>query len=184
MEEKKKQTNIFSILVIVILLIVSGYLIYDKLSVQKENEKKITKYESDIKKLQNEIKTETNKSNDNTSKVTTTNQIDLLLGNWHYEETFDSGGVNCSATIKLELKEDGTYTYENGSTCSGGTSATGKYSISKNNLYLQNDSCKPVISGQECTYPNCNPIIELDYENNSIIAPLLGNRKKVNLIHN
>lgn len=183
-ESKSNIFKIFSIGMIVILLALSGYLVYDKLTVQKDNEEKIAKYESDIKKLQNDLKGGTdNTTNNCTAETTTINQIDLLLGNWHYEETFDSGGLDCTATIKLELKEDGTYTYENGSTCSGGTSATGKYSISKNKIYLQNNNCQSIVSEQQCIYPNCKPIIELDYENNQISATRVGGNK-VNLTHN
>lgn len=102
------------------------------------------------------------------------NTFESLAGNYKYEETFQNeNGMNCTDKIELELKEDGTYKYENSSDCGGGTGAEGTYSIGKDKIVLINNNCKPVItdlSTNTCEYPNCKPIIELDYKNNKIYA--------------
>lgn len=170
--------NKFIIVMTVILLITTGYLTYDKFVIQKN--KKLSEHENSIKN--------TKEKNNNIIEETCpkTNTIDELIGSWNYEETFKSGEIDCTATIKLELKEDGTFNYENGSTCSGGTNAQGKYSIFKNKLYLNNESCKPVadISNEanQCIYPNCQSLIELTVEDNIISAPRIGGTQ-VKLTH-
>lgn len=83
-------------------------------------------------------------------------------------------------TINLNLKDDGTYTYNSEAPCMEGTDASGKYSIYKNIIYLYNDKCNMVNLNNECTYQNCKPIIELKYENNQISAPVRENWIKLN----
>ena len=102
------------------------------------------------------------------------NTFERLVRNYKYEETFQNeNGMNCTDKIELELKEDGTYKYENSSDCGGGTGAEGTYSIGKDKIVLINNNCKPVITDlntNTCDYPNCEAIIELDYKNNKIYA--------------
>ena len=103
------------------------------------------------------------------------NTFGSLVGTYKYEETFkQENQMECTDKIELELKEDGTYKYENSSNCGGGTTAEGTYSISKDKIVLINNNCKPAITDlnkNTCEYQNCTPIIELDYKNNKISVP-------------
>lgn len=89
-----------------------------------------------------------------------------FVGKYSYESLENEGKVcntDCNNNVKLELKNDGTYNFSYVYCCGGGYFAKGNYAISENKIYLFNDDCKPVDVGNECAYPNCSPLKELDY---------------------
>lgn len=148
MENRNK--IIITILSIIIVVLI-GYIIYDKTtSLDINNE-------------------EANNSNNK-------NIISKFAGSYQYGEKINDS--QCNGTNKLdgtsyhylELKSDGSYTYQYGTNCGGGESATGNYAINNNKIYLFNDNCEIALIDNQCTYPNCNKTIELNYsQNNNII---------------
>ena len=116
------------------------------------------------------------------------NSFENLVGNYKYEETFKQDNqMDCTDKIELELKDDGTYKYENSSNCGGGTAAEGTYSIGKDKIVLINNNCKPAITDlntNKCEYQNCDPIIKLEYKNNKISASRVYQSLKVELQKN
>ena len=168
-QKKGKGKTVIIIILALALLGLGGYTIYDKMN---ENSK-TSSLEKEVKQLNNEITTLKKGKQENVDVI---NPIDKLIGNWSYEETIKSDNTECTATIKLELKEDGTYTYESGHTCAGGIEARGHWSISKDKIYLQNELCLPVPNGESnnCVYPNCQTEIELYYTGEQITAKRIG----------
>lgn len=169
MEKKGKGKTIIIVILVFAVLGLGGYIAYDKV-----NESNTTNsLEKEVKQLNNEIATLKTEKQENNEVI---NPIDKLIGNWSYEETIKSDNAECTATIKLELKKDGTYTYESGHTCAGGIEASGRWSISADKIYLQNEKCLPVPDGgsNNCIYPNCQTEIELYYTGEQISAKRIG----------
>lgn len=169
--DNKKGKGVLGIVIIIILLGITCYLVYDKFVIQSDKQEKIDIYKSKISNLESEL------SNiKNTEDLTASNTIDSLIGSWSYEEVLKEGENNCIATIKLELKDDGTYTYESGHTCAGGREARGHWSINKDKIYLQNELCLPTPDAisSSCVYPNCDSEIELYYAEGQISAKRIG----------
>lgn len=146
-----KNSNKGLIVTIIILSVVTisltTYLFYSKMN--EEN------LQNDNKKTQNNEKLE-NQDITNISSV-----FEKFYGKWEYIYKYE--GLDCEDYHKLELKNDGTYIYLYGSNCAGASEAKGKYSISKNKIYLYNDDCNIALMEEECGYPNCSKIIELEY---------------------
>ena len=107
-----------------------------------------------------------NNYKDNSIKVD--DFISKFVGTYEYEYIYENflcvpeeAGRKARYGITLQLNADGTYVYGKGGDCTGGTTAKGKYSLGRNVLYLYNDECE---LNEECQYPNCQKIIELEYE--------------------
>ena len=170
MQISKKGTgkNILIIILIIVLFGALGHIAYDKIIVK---ESKKTSIKSEIKKEK-----EVGKENCDVS----VNPLESLVGIWTYKSSYNMGdGNSCDINVKLDMKADGTYEYENTATCGGGTIAKGTYALGINKIYLHNDNCVPVINGtgsDECTYPNCQPVIEIDYKDNKIMTTVIGGR--------
>ena len=99
------------------------------------------------------------------NSITLNEEIKKIAGKYEYD-----GKTPGSYYYKLELLENGTYTYSYGMHNGGGYNAKGNYALSNNKIYLFNDNCNIAVMGNECVYPNCEKIIELSYnvENNKI----------------
>lgn len=64
---------------------------------------------------------------------------------------------------------DSTANYKKVFKSGSGESGNGKIAISNDKIYLLNDTCTvPVIVGDECLYPNCQPLIEFKYTDDKI----------------
>jgi len=165
---EKKSTGKTVLIVILLLAVIglSGYIVYDKFMAEDDT----TKLEDQIKTLNQEIDT---LKNTNTS--TSSNPLTELVGNYAFEGTTTATSVdemkeNESAVIaKLEIKADGTGVYTGGMVFGDVETAKGELAISGDKIYLFNDNCKEaVVSGNECVYPNCNPIIVFNYTDGKI----------------
>jgi len=76
------------------------------------------------------------------------------------------------------VKNDGTYNYSLWNNLWRRMDANGKYAISEDKIYSFNDNCNIALVGDECMYPNCTKIIELDYtEKHGEITISSGNTK-------
>lgn len=153
-----KKENIITIILLILVIALSGYIIYDKYNSNNLNNNNDTS-----------IKENNNENNDKTNNTTTLNKFkNLFVGNYKYESGKEE---ECGYEFtKFELKEDGTYTYHSGVMCGSGETASGKYAIGKDKIYLFNNECKVVNISNSCEYPNCSPLYELDYSltNNDI----------------
>ena len=161
--ESNSKKGLIVLVVILSLLVVglSSYLIYDKV-LNDDNNKNNEIINDNIEEETIEIHI-----------VSVSDTLLRFVGKYHYEYVYknhENIGDGCRDYANLELKNDGTYTYSYGGTCAGGYVANGNYSIGKNKIYLFNDRCNIALIGDECMYPNCNNVIELDYTetNNSI----------------
>jgi hypothetical protein len=100
--------------------------------------------------------------------------FEKFYGKWEYLYEYEEP-KGCKDFQNLELKKDGTYTYSAGSNCAGAWEAKGKYAISQNKIYLYNDNCEISLVDNECIYPNCTKIEELNYtEKNGEISITSG----------
>lgn len=55
-----------------------------------------------------------------------------------------------------------------------------KFSISNDKIYIFNGTCSAVVVGNSCDYPNCEPIVELNYNGNKITDRRNTNLNKTN----
>lgn len=75
----------------------------------------------------------------------------------------------------LILNKDGTYSYIYGMINGGGYEAAGKYAFGYDKMYLINDKCIAMFDGNECTYANCQKILDYSYElNNNDLSLTFG----------
>ncbi len=171
MEKKSTGKTIAIVILIILLLGILGYITYDKFITKDDT----IELQKQVKSLNKQIEN-LNDKNTNTS----VDPLENLVGVWTYKDSYTMDVNNaCEINVKLDLKDDGTYTYENIATCGDGTIAKGTYALGKDKIYLHNESCKPVISSgdsDECTYPNCEPIIVIDYKNGKMTASAIGGR--------
>lgn len=133
-------TMVLSVLVVLL----SGYLIYDKFVAKEEKNDVVN-----------------NESNEGDKVITSKEFISKFVGKYEYD-----GIEPGSSYHKLEIFSDGKYIYSTGMYNGGAYTANGNYSISENKIYLFNDRCNIANLDGECIYPNCQKIIELDYTYN------------------
>lgn len=177
MEKKSTGKTIAIVILIILLLGILGYITYDKF-IAKDDTIELQKQVKSLNKQIENLNDKNTNLNDNTN--TSVNPLENLVGVWVYKASYTMDVNNeCELNVKLDLRDDGTYTYEYGSTCAGGTLANGTYALGKDKIYLYNEDCKPVISSSdsdECTYPNCETIIVIDYKNGKMTASTVGGR--------
>lgn len=177
MENQKngKGKTVAIVILIVLLLGAVGYIAYNQFNNGNDNETTIQSYKEENKTLKNEIESLKNEKSNGA-----TNPFETLVGTWTYKSSYDMGdGGTCDINVKLDMKENGTFTYENTATCGGGTIAKGTYALGKDKIYLHNENCGPVIDGtgsDKCTYPNCEPIIEINYKDGKMTTSAIGGR--------
>lgn len=146
--EKVKNNSGLIILLVLIILGLAGYIVYDKALSNKnlENQEQTVKDEikegSDLKE-----------------------NIDIfqdLVGTYSYSSD--------NTKITLTLNSNGKATYKKDATNSGGSIAEGTWSISKISdeeriIYINNELCQPYYltenDDKKCDYPNCQPIYTL-----------------------
>ncbi len=177
MENQKggKGKNIVIAILVLLVIGLGGYITYNEINKGKESDALVQKYKDDNETLKNEVEKLKNKKT-----TTASNPLEALVGTWINQDSFNlDDSVPCNINIKLDIKDDGTYTYENSSTCGGGTRAKGTYALGKEEIYLHNENCNPVVDfvdRNNCTYPNCNPIIKISYKNGKLAAEAVGGR--------
>lgn len=161
---KKK---IILLLISIVFIGILSYFIYSKIN----EDKIIDKYQDDIMKLENKI-SDLEKMNKESKNAF---DISFIVGKYTYKKHDES----CDIEINLDLKEDGSYTYENSSSCGNNTKAEGTYSLGNNKIYLYNKLCEPVpdSTARKCEYPNCKNVIELDYKDGKIVTNNVMNGK-------
>ena len=134
--------NIIITILLILTLGLSGYIIYNK----------------------------TNTKDLSTNKATNQYDEEMLSkfsGKYSYETIYDvfNSIINdfCKGYTSFELKKDGTFTYEGGETCGSITNMSGKYSISKEKIYLIDKNC-------DREDYSCSPLEELNYtiKNNEV----------------
>ncbi|MBR3363222.1 MAG: hypothetical protein IKG40_04825 [Bacilli bacterium] len=164
MENKKSTGKTLAIIILVILLLGTvGYIAYDKLLNENDNETNIKNYQNDIKSLKNEL--ETLKNEDLKTNV---NPLSALVGKYAYSGNPKTEN-ECGVFATLEIKSDGTGEYNGGVQCGSGEVAKGKLAMSADKIYLFNDNCKEaIVSGNECIYPNCTHIVIFDYKDGKL----------------
>lgn len=140
-------------------MIICGFMLGRMNFNNKDDKQLITENEnSDVNDNQN-----SDLNNDIDNKINNSNDFMLLfVGKYSYEKIYEDLD-GCKQWNNLEIKSDGTYIYNYGMSCGGGYTLEGKYSISKNKIYLFNDNCHFVVNDNECVEPNCSTIKELDY---------------------
>lgn len=142
MEEKAKNNTGLIILLVLLVLGLTGYIVYDKV-LSKE-----------------EIPTEEKNEEVIEKEETTTDTFETLVGTYTYSEG--------TLTATLVLNSDGTATYNTEDTHGGSIKAEGKWSIgvgttdNQKLIYITNELCKPYLisdnSEKLCDYPNCQPL--------------------------
>lgn len=171
MEKKSTGKTIAIVILIILLLGTLGYITYDKFITKDDT----TELQKQVKSLNNQIENLKEKDSN-----TNADPLKKLSGVWTYKESYKMDENNpCEINVKLNMKDDGTYTYDNIATCGDGTIAKGTYALGKDKIYLHNENCEPVIvssDSDECDYPNCTPIIEIDYKDGKMTASAIGGR--------
>lgn len=177
--EKTKSNKLLITTLIIIILGLSAFIVYDKLinTNKDNNQEELINIDNQNDNNQEEL---VNTDNQNNIDENNTPTLEKFIGKYQYGEAMKDEVENCgtdelsgTSYHYLELKQDGTYTYWSGMNCGGGYRAEGNYTISHNKIYLSNDDCKPNENGD---YPNCQPRYELNYtERNGIINITDGN---------
>ena len=170
-----KTSTIVIVILSVMVVFLGGLVIYNGYNSSNKTSDVVS---DNTVKANNDNKVVENTVSTNVSVVDT---ISRFVGVYKYEKTFEQTDVSeesgcrfITETVNLELKSDGTFTYGQGPTCSGGISGEGTYAIGYNKIYLHNEKCNPVNTNDECVYPNCKPLIELQYSESNgeiIIKP-------------
>ena len=145
-KENNRGLIVLVVVLSILVLALSSYLIYDKVLAKDKDANDIVENNQDNELNPNEL-------------------YSKFVGKYEYD-----GKEAGSSYHKLEILSNGTYTYSYGMHNGSGYNASGNYSISANKIYLFNDKCNIAIVGNECMYPNCDNLIELNYSiiNNEI----------------
>ena len=161
MEKNNKGLIVLVAILSVIILGLVGYIAYDKISVNDENENIV----------------DNNKEEDNSQIEANDDEITADLQAYYSKFSGKYGfGVKttqCNGTDEfagmgfgdLEIRTDGTATYFSGMNCGGGYLNEGKYYIAGDNkIYLINDKCGFSCIDGDCFYPNCSKIEIFHYK--------------------
>lgn len=139
------------------------------------------------KKINNNMKEDSNTINNNNNVQEDSNIIDKLVGTYEYkgslvDEEKNSSGKDFNdedawklgkmTEEKLILDKDGTATADYSNVRGSGGDAKGNWYISQDKIIIINDNCNPVIKNEKIVYPNCKKLWTYTYkvlENNIVI---------------
>ena len=154
--EKTKNNSGLIILLVLIILGLAGYIVYDK----ELSNKTLENQEQEIK---GEVKEETtnNEQNAITNPGSNKNIFKDIVGKYYYSDrTYPCGEEEYT---ELVLKEDGTYTYNRSGACASGARMQGTYSLTENKIRLYNELCTSTLLDGKCEHINCTPTSEIEY---------------------
>lgn len=117
--------------------------------------------------------------NDSNS-VSSKNVLDSFVGKYASSEYDEKKLDSLDKYTYLEIKNDGTAVYKYVFNEGDGESVSGKVAISDDKIYIFNSTCSAVVVGNSCDYPNCEPIVELNYNGNKITDERNTNLNKIN----
>ena len=175
-QNKKSGKGLIPVVVVLVLLVLGlgGYIAYDKFSVTENGKtEKPTQTETQVE--DNTIEESSISTVNNNSTTTIKTIFNNLVGNYSQQKTTTDKDLSCTYYAELNLKEDGTYTYQAGCDCGGGIDASGNYALGVDKIYLYNDKCQPVTIPKdnceyECLYPNCRTLLDIEYKNGILIT--------------
>ena len=172
-KNQKSGKGLIPVVVILVLIVLGlgGYIVYDKVVTKETKEPEKTETQVEDNTLEESSISTVNNNSTTTIKTIFNN----LVGNYSQQKTITDKYLSCTYYAKLNLKEDGTYTYQAGCDCGGGIDASGNYALGVDKIYLDNDKCQPVTSPKdngeyECLYPNCRTLLDIEYKNGILIT--------------
>lgn len=134
--KNNKGKTIFIIVIIIILLGVTGFLIYDRQTTQNSTEKQLKELKQQITELKKENK-ELKESSTNNETETTNNTVSTITNNncaQHIDATFYGENIGNNYSLKETLKLYSNGTFEDSYESSSGS--TGTYSIENGKITL------------------------------------------------
>ena len=112
-----------------------------------------------------------NNTNIVTNNTSSNKILDKFVGKYVSSEYDESKLDELDLYYTLDINEDGTAEYHKVFKSGSGETGKGIFAISNDTIYLFNENCKePVIEGNECLFPNCQPIIEFKYSNDKVTS--------------
>ena len=185
MENKKNGENGIYIAIIIVLLGIIAFCAYkigttgrcvvDDANLQKGGNTSVPV--EDVTNDTKEVTTATNTTSKNVTTVADT--ISRFIGKYKFEFSGlqnDNLGENepcnkVSLFVNLELKNDGTFDYSRGASCSSGDRSSGVYLVGHDAIYLYNEKCVGLNEP-------CSLMIKLKYIENNGKIDLFDNDSK------
>ena len=172
--EKNNSQGIILIILVLALLGLGGYIIYDKTTSQSTTQ---ANYETKIKELEQEIEVykkeeqTTNNSVSGNSSQSSTSELDqlnsMLTGTYSYGKVIS--GDDCTGLpedevdfVTITFNTDGTSDFNVGVNCGSAGSGSGKYYFNKNEVVVVDEEC---IREQPA---NCRTTYVLKYKNGNL----------------
>ena len=160
MEQENTKNNTWLIIILILLVLgLTGYIVYDKV---------LSKEEVPTEEINVEV-TEKGENKKNIFKD--------IIGKYYYSD----GIYPCGAEeyTELVLNQDGTFKYNRSGACAEGERMEGTYALTENKIKLYNNLCTQTLYEGKCQTINCSQTLEIEYNYNSTKPQIILYKDKI-----